>query len=1286
MENDDTGRSHLSGSNFFANLFFCWFPSFIAAGLKKEIGEDDMGVIKPHKSKYLSDKLEALWDKELKKSNPSLLRALFILFKYELLSAGLLRICLDSIKISQPVLISTLVLYFGPKQQELVRQNIYICATLLVISSLLQVLCIHHNMMLVLTIGMKIRIAVCALIYRKALKLTKNALGDTTIGQMVNLLSNDVGKFDLSCQFIHLLWLAPCEIMVTMILLYKFVGITGLVGCGFLLTFLPFQPLMANLVSQYRFKTAICTDERIRCINDIFNGIQVIKMYTWEEPFAKIVEGIRNKELDQIGKFSLVRSVMLSLTMVLGRLSIWLCILTYIFSGNTLTAYYVFTVASFYAFLRNSVILLFPQAVVQIAEAKVSIKRLQTFLLLDEIEIENSLIEINNIKSDVTKELHANKKSEKSIGIVIKEASVRWTNTSENVLHDINFKARGNQLVAIVGHVGGGKTTLLKVILKEVTVFQGLVQVNGTISYSPQEPWLFEGSVKQNILFGEPYDPDKYENIIHVCALQRDITLFPSGDETLIEEGGSNLSGGQKARINLARAIYKDADVYLLDDPLSAVDAIVGQQLFNNCICGYLQKKCVVLVTHQVHYLHSTDYIYLIEDGTLKLPSTYQILEKSNKTFIDLLNTATSQIRNEPIKDGDKADGQLGQSTKEEIALGAVSFHVYKSYFSAGGHWSKTLTITLAFILAQVFGSMTELFLAIWVNVEQNIAKATVSGTFWERILTLKLSFTIYSVLIFLNVLFSTIKSISFFNFCLNASKRLHKKMFLNVLYSPMSFFHANPSGRILNRFSKDIGALDETLPMCMLDALGIGLIVAAIIIVISIINPWILLPTSILLAIMYYMKHAFLVSSRNIKRVEAVTRSPMYTHLNTSLQGITTIRAFGAQKLLINEFDRLQDKYTAAFYTFLATSRGFGFWLDMHCVVFTALVVISLLFVQKETFGGNIGLSLTQAITLAGLFQWGIRQWSELENQMTSVERVQEYANLPTEIENPDIILQKPKPSNQKQLIKLSWPKLGHVKFQNVSLRYSNENSTVLKSISFSIEPSEKVGIVGRTGAGKSSIIQALFRLAEVDGRITIDNVDTGVLSLDTLRSNISIIPQEPILFSGTLRKNLDPFDEYRDEILWKALNDVELKIAVDELPNGLESKIAEGGRNFSLGQRQLICLARAVIRNKKILDEATANVDPMTDEIIQTTIREKFANCTVLTIAHRLHTIMDSDKILVMDGGKVVEFDHPYLLLLKRGHFHRLVSETGSSENLMAIAEENFSRRNSDESEKVV
>ncbi|KAI2473918.1 ATP binding cassette (ABC) protein subfamily C member, provisional [Diabrotica virgifera virgifera] len=1285
MENDYTETSHLSGSNFFSNLFFCWFPTFIAAGLKKEIGEDDMGVIKPHKSKYLSDKLEALWEKELKKTNPSLLRALFKLFKYELVAAGLLRISLDSIKISQPVLISTLVLYFAPKEQEVVRQNIYICATLLVISSLLQVLCIHHNMLLVLTIGMKIRIAVCALIYRKALKLTKNALGDTTIGQMVNLLSNDVGKFDLCCQFIHLLWLAPCEIMVTMILLYKFVGITGLVGCVFLLTFLPFQPIMANLVSKYRFRTAICTDERIRCINDIFTGIQVIKMYTWEEPFTKIVEDIRNKELDQIGKFSLVRSIMLSLTMVLGRLSIWLCILTYVFTGHALTAYYVFTVASFYAFLRNSVILLFPQAVVQIAEAKVSIKRLQKFLLLDEIVIEDPIVKTNLTKS--RKESLANKKFDKGKGIIIKEASVRWTNTSENVLHDINFKASSNQLVAIVGHVGGGKTTLLKVILKEVTVFQGLVQVNGTVSYSPQEPWFFEGSVKQNILFGQRYDPEKYENVILVCALRRDITLFPSGDETLIEEGGTNLSGGQKARINLARAVYKEADIYILDDPLSAVDAIVGQQLFNNCICGYLRKKCVILVTHQVHYLHSTDYIYLIEDGTLKLPSTYQILERSNKTFIDLLNK-TSQIRIEPDKDDDKADGQLCQSTKEEIAFGAVSFHVYKSYFNAGGHWSKTLMITLAFLLAQVFGSMTELFLAIWVNVEQNIARGTVSGTFWEQNLTLQLSFIIYSALIFLNVIFSTIKSISFFNFCLNASKRLHKQMFLNVLYSPMSFYHANSSGRILNRFSKDIGALDETLPMCMLDALGIGLIVVSIIIVISIVNPWILLPTSGLLAIMYYMKHAFLVSSRNIKRVEAVTRSPMYTHLNASLQGITTIRAFGAQQLLINEFDRLQDKYTAAFYTFLATSRGFGFWLDMHCVVFTALVVISLLFIQKETFGGNIGLSLTQAITLAGLFQWGIRQWSELENQMTSVERVQEYANLPTEIENPEHILQKPKPS--KQLVKLSWPKSGRVKFQDVSLRYSNENSTVLKSISFSIEPSEKVGIVGRTGAGKSSIIQALFRLAEVDGRITIDNVDTGVLSLDTLRSNISIIPQEPILFSGTLRNNLDPFDEYRDEILWKALNDVELKIAVDELPNGLESKIAEGGRNFSLGQRQLICLARAVIRNKKILvlDEATANVDPMTDEIIQTTIREKFANCTVLTIAHRLHTIMDSDKILVMDGGKVVEFDHPYLLLLKRGHFHRLVSETGSSvaTNLTAIAEENFSRRNSEENEKVV
>lgn len=412
------------------------------------------------------------------------------------------------------------------------------------------------------------------------------------------------------------------------------------------------------------------------------------------------------------------------------------------------------------------------------------------------------------------------------------------------------------------------------------------------------------------------------------------------------------------------------------------------------------------------------------------------------------------------------------------------------------------------------------------------------------------------------------------------------------------------------------------------------------------------------------------------------LARSPIFSHLAASLQGLSTIRAFDAQEVLQMEFDNIQDCHSSAFYMFMACSRTFAFWLDINCIIYIGLVIFSLLFMETgisftllfpkaiftiviiETYGGNAGLAITQSISLTGMLQRGIRQWSELENQMTSVERIVEYTEVTSESDD------------GKKLLPKAWPEEGRVEFFGVSMKYSVDGPHVLKKITLAAAPKEKIGIVGRTGAGKSSLISALFRLAHLEGKILIDNVDTSEISLKDLRSKISVIPQEPILFSGTLRKNLDPFDEYSDSELWSALQEVELKDLLAELPSGLSSRVSEGGSNFSVGEKQLLCLARAILRDNRILilDEATANVDVQTDELIQNTIRRKFQNCTVLIIAHRLHTVMDADKILVLDDGQVTEFNHPHLLLENtEGLFYSLVKQTGNSMalNLMKMAE---------------
>lgn len=1374
-----------ASANPLSSLTFSWTLPMFWGGLKKELEQEDLyESLEEHSSGPLGDKFARLWEEEVTragtKRTPSLLRVILRAYAGRCMLYGLVLLVMECvIRIVQPVFLGMLVQYYTPGQSSVTKDEAYWYAGGVVLCSALNVFFVHPYMMAILHMGMKFRVACCSLIYRKSLRLSKTALGETTVGQVVNLLSNDVNRFDVAVIFLHYLWIGPLSTVLITYLMWLEISWAAVVGVGVMLAFIPLQAYIGKRTSVLRLKTALRTDERVRLMNEILSGIQVIKMYTWEKPFADLVAKARKQEIKQIRATSYIRGVVTSFIMFTTRICLFCSILAYVLSHTSITAKQVFVITSFYNILRQTMTVFFPQGIAQVAEAWISIKRLQNFMLYEDTtkpvpglaEIQTStkqkvkepfakdklprdhsilsqesklspgaekIEETKNILEDsgngnLRAPLESGEEDESpervgkdSRGVRLLHATAKWlSDHTENTLTDISITIKPGKLIAVIGPVGSGKSSLLQVLLRELPLTAGSVHIGGTVSYASQEPWLFAGSVRQNILFGQEMDRPRYNAVVRRCALDRDFTLFPHGDKTIVGERGVSLSGGQRARISLARAVYKRADIYLLDDPLSAVDAHVGRHLFESCVVGYLRDSIRVLVTHQLQFLREVDQIFILKNGSVAAAGNFESLSASGLDFAKLLarneeDDETKQSPPEYVTDNSEDLSLQGSFRKRQMSIhsvssvdnltatappeggreeaeikskGAVSGKVYRAYFNASGNPFIVTLMLFVSIFAQLLGSGSDWWTSYWVNLEETyphpiqmfnkstgpleapnyINASRLVNVEYDNGLTRYDSIYIYTGMIVGLVVISLLRAFMFFWMAMRASTRLHNNMFSSITRAPMRFFHVNPSGRILNRFSKDMGAVDEVLPSALLDVLQIGLSLIGIVIVVAVINYWLLLPTLAIGIVFYGLRIFYLSSSRGIKRLEGVTRSPVFSHLNASLQGITTIRAFGAQEALIREFDNHQDLHSSAWFLFIATSRAFGFWLDLVCVIYIGVVTLSFLVFSQEEYGGNVGLAITQAMGLTGMFQWGMRQSTELENQMTSVERIAEYSNIESEPPLESEPSKKPPPT---------WPPEGRVVFSHVSLYYTPGEPAVLNDLCFVIEPKDKVGIVGRTGAGKSSLINALFRLAHIEGEIIIDGRETSTLGLHELRSQISIIPQEPVLFSGTMRHNLDPFDEYPDQILWKALEEVELKEAVLELPAGLSSRMSEGGGNFSVGQRQLVCLARAVLRRNRILvlDEATANVDPQTDALIQTTIRNKFAECTVLTIAHRLHTVMDSDKVLVMDAGQMVEFDHPHNLLQREnGILRSMVEQTGRNmaETLHRVAEQAYLKK---------
>ncbi|XP_036143719.1 multidrug resistance-associated protein 4 isoform X2 [Monomorium pharaonis] len=1369
---DDMKENPRVTANIFSILFFWWMREIFMTGAKRDLEESDIyRPVKADESEKLTDHLEKYWNRELdklknleytmgkdgqkvllKKDRPRLYKAIFNAFWLPYFIIGVYQFIQCSIiRLSIPILQNWIIDYFardptGRNKVELNDVLIYIVC--LILCSIICFMIIHHSSMLSMQFGMRIRVACSSLLYRKLLRLNRASMNQTGIGQVINLLSNDVTRFDQLTIFLNIIWIMPLQIAIAGYIMWQKIGFSTLVAIGLLLiTVLIVQGFFSILNHKLRTMIAPLTDRRVQIMSELVTGIQVVKMYAWEKPFSKIVSVTRELEINKIKFSSYVRAICLATVVFIQRLSIYFTLITFVLTGNNLTADVTYEIVTICNILERSVVFCFPQALIIIGETMVSMNRLEDLLLMEEVNMghseKDSQLQFQKSNDATNPENRTDISKNGSIRlsevqrlfdfpvcVKFQHVSANWISSKlPPTLCNINLIIKPGQLCAVVGAVGSGKSSILHLLLKElnpgagsVTLIQNssknLIQGNLSngyftdnpnlrISYASQEPWLFGGTVRDNILFGQPYDKARYTQVANVCALKKDFRQFPQGDMTMVGDRGVSLSGGQRARINLARAVYRQTDLYLLDDPLSAVDTRVARHLYSKCITDYLHGKTRILVTHQLQFLKRMDYIVVLDQGFVKMQGSYNELVQSNN-FIEMMNNLNheGQKNEEEIKrasemsvrkislmrrasdsstassiihsDIDNSDYVENISEGEMMARGRISGRVYKEYFHHGGNYFILLMLLLSFVISQIATTGNDYWLSYWINLEDirrinNVSEAKryanmYNNNFLGSIFTLDpdgLLSTVDAIYVYTFCIIACTATAIFSNFlytkiCMNSSCNLHNTMFSNLLQAPMSFFNINPSGRILNRFSNDVGTMDEMLPRVMLEALQFICIVCSIMTMEVILNPWMLIIIMVLIVLFFFTMKFYLRTVQNIKRLEGITKSPIFTHVSATLNGLPTIRSSGAviEKIMRQQFDVLQDRHSGTWYLSLACFSAFGLFTDIIMCLFVGILCYSLV-LQNET--DNVedsiaGLAISQSLRMIGYLQYGTKQFAETMSLMTSVERILQYTDLPKE---EPVTSDNPPPAN--------WPSTGQLSLKNVSMKYHKDNPPVLENLNMTIEPGWKVGVVGRTGAGKSSLISALFRLFNegLEGEINIDGRDTSTMGLSELRSKISIIPQEPVLFSESLRYNLDPFNQYDDMKLWEVLRQVELNdIALD-------NNIFYGGHNFSIGQRQLICLARAILRNNRLLvfDEATANIDSHTDALIQETIRSNFKECTVITIAHRLNTIIDSNRIIVMENGSIVEFGCPYELLHDKpnGYFSQMVEKTG---NQMALS----------------
>ncbi|KIK60287.1 hypothetical protein GYMLUDRAFT_73760 [Collybiopsis luxurians FD-317 M1] len=1284
-------------ANIFSIWSFAWMTPLMRKGASDYITEQDLPDVKPEDQ---SDRLGHRLKLALKKH--SLWSSLFIAYGKPYAGAALLKLLSDCLSFSQPQLLKLLLAYissyqsarFGPWSADTPKPlplQGFVYAVLMFVASTGQTVVLNQYFQRAFETGMRIRSGLVDVLYQKALVLSNDELGRSS-GDLVNLMSVDATRLQDFCQFGLIAISGPFQITLAFVSLYNLLGWPAFVGVAIMIFSIPLNTFIARILKRMQQQQMKNRDKRTRLMSELLANIKSIKLYGWEFAFLRKILQVRNEqELVMLRKLGIVTSLN---QMLWGGIPLLVAFSSFavaaVVSDKPLTSDVIFPAISLFMLLQFP-LAMFSQVTSNIIESLVSIQRLSDYL---------SAAELQPDARKTVKSLNLQPGDEV---LSIKNADFTWSKTAgQPTLEDVNLSVRKGELVGVFGKVGAGKTSLLAGIIGDMTRKEGEVLVRGTIAYAPQNPWVLSATVRENILFAHEYDETFYNLVIEACALGPDLALLPQGDATEVGEKGITLSGGQRARIALARAVYARADLVLLDDCLAAVDSHVARHIFSRVIGpqGLLANKARILVTNSIAFVKQFDQLVYIRRGIILESGSYTSLMANEESEVSRLirghgSTSSSGASTPyaigngdasgsltPVEDADfgedksvilseklrrhasfskpklaaapptRAPAPVGLS-QEHKEQGRVKVKVYVQYIQAASKTAFGL-FALATVAGQLVSVMGNFALRAWG--EHNRETGSNDGMF-KYILA-------YGLLSLSQVLLSGAAAILVWVFCsIRSARQLHDNMLDGLVRAPLSFFELTPTGRILNLFSRDIYVVDGILARVISMAFRMFVVTSSIIIVIGSSFPWFLIAVPPLAWFYLTVMKYYLATSRELKRLDAVSRSPIFAWFSESLAGLSTIRAFDQQAIFIANNQRRVDRNQICYLSSISVNR----WLSIRLEFVGAIiiwVVATLACVALVTPGGNgvdaglVGLVLSYALNATSSLNWLVRTTSEVEQNIVSVERILHQTEVPPEA--PLELSDHPVPQ--------SWPTSGAVEFRGYSTRYRPELDLVLKKIDLNIKPSEKIGVVGRTGAGKSSLLLALFRIIEpVEGTIFIDGVDITKIGLHDLRSSISIVPQSPDLFEGTLRENIDPVGEHSDAEIWDALAQAHLKEFIEGLPDGrgLDEPVREGGSSLSSGQRQLLCFARALLRKSKVLvlDEATSAVDLDTDKAIQEIIRgPAFKDVTILTIAHRLNTIIDSDRVLVMSAGEVAEFDRPEMLLEKKDSiFYSLASDAG-------------------------